>query len=284
MGCINRDFNSGEINNPLDFLYILYSRIKHNHGIGLGITTLEIPQNFSLPVFDDIEDDSDESRYLLEIFMFVRKTGHRVMFFLPSQFFMGSQIPEVVDGTKRILANLSVLLDQIGIHDPSIVLRVGSAYGNRKNTMERFCENVNQLDPRVIEKLSVCNDEKPSLFSVTDLLSGVFYSCKLPIVFRILPHQFNTGGLSIREALFLAVSTWPDTTTPVFVHSESCEIDENGIPISPSPSDFLKYRVPTFGLDIDIILDTPAEEKACLRYKSDLISLKPMVINKIDKK
>lgn len=284
LGCIHRDFSPSSSIDVLVFLDILFLRIRNNQSIGNNVTAFEIPQGFTIPNFEEVEDDSDESKILWDLFMFVKTTNHRVLFFLPSHYFLGSQLQDVVDNTKSIISNLSSLLDQIGITDPSIILRVGSAYGARKVTMERFSSNVNSLSPKEIEKLSVCNDEKPSLFSVTDLLSGIFYSTKIPIVFRFLPHQFNNGSLSIREALFLAVSTWPTGTTPVFIHSESSEIDENGISLSPVPADFLKHRIPTFGLDLDIILDSPVGEKACTKYRSELISLKPMVINKIDKK
>ncbi len=284
LGCVNRDLSLKNPSDVASFLNLVFDRIKENDSLSIGITTFEIPQNFILPEFSHIEEDSVEGKLLWSIFMFVKSTGHRVLFFLPSQFFLGSQIPDVVENTKYLVVGLSSLLEQIGIYGPSIVLRVGSAYGARKTTMERFCENVNNMEDKTIKKLAVCNDEKPSLFSVTDLLSGIFYSCRIPIVFRLLPHQFNNGGLSIREALFLAVSTWAEGTTPVFIHSESSEIDPNGVSLSPVPSEFLNYRIPTFGLDLDIILDSPAEIKSCLKYKSNLISLKPMVINKIDKK
>jgi hypothetical protein len=284
LGCINRDFSSKDNPDGIILLNTVFSKIKENNDLGIGITCFEIPQGYTFPELDFIEDDSPSNVLVWEMFRFIKSTNHRIFFFLPTHYFLGSQIPEVVENTKSLIIGISLLLDQIGIDYPSILLRVGSAYGARKTTMERFCENVKSLDHKVIKKIAVCNDEKPSLFSVTDLLSGVYYSCNLPIAFRLLPHQFNNGGLSIREALLLAVSTWQEGTTPVFIHSESSEIDENGVSLSPSPSNYLGHRIPTFGLDIDTILDSPAESKCCLKYRSELISLKPMVINKIDRK
>ncbi len=284
LGCINREFSSKNIQDSFIFLDNIFSRIKQNQEIGITITCIEIPQNLIVPNFELVEEESDSSSLVWEIFRFLKTSGHRLCFFLPTHFFLGSQLPDVVENTQTTITNLSSLLDQFGIDEPSIFLRVGSAYGARKSTMDRFCSNVGCLDKKVVRKIAVCNDEKPSLFSVTDLLSGVFYSSNLPIVFRFLPHQFNAGGLSIREALFLAVSTWPEGTTPVFIHSESSEVDSNGLSLSPVPSQFLKHRIPTFGLDIDIVLDSPAEYRACVKYKNELISLKPIVINKIDKK
>jgi len=267
-----------------DFLKFVHSTVSRNKKIGLGVTCLEIPQNFKSLDFSSVEEGTKDSEILWEIFQFIKADKHRVFFFLPNFYFLGSQIDGVVDQTKDLLNSISCFLDSVGIQDTSIVLRIGSAYGDRKKTMQRFCEEVSTLDDSVVSKLSVCNDEKPSLFSVTDLLGGIFYSCGLPIVFRFLPHQFNTGGLSIREAYFLAASTWKEKTVPIFMHSESSSSDENGIAVSPIPANHLKYRIPTFGLEIDVVLDTPLQEESCIKYVNNIISLKPMVINKIGKK
>jgi hypothetical protein len=125
------------------------------------------------------------------------------------------------------------------------------------------------------------NDEKPSLFSVTDLLSGVFYATKIPICFRFLPHQFNDGGLTSREALFLSSSTWQAGAKPVFIYSEPETTDEFGVPASPSTSPHLNFRIPTFNLETDIILDCKERDEACLKYMRENKSLKPIVINKV---
>ena len=169
----------------------------------------------------------------------------------------------------------------IGQKDPCILVRVGSAYGNRKETLARFCSEVSSLPEEISKRLVVMNDEKPSLFSVTDLLSGVFYSTKTPICFRFLPHQFNNGGLTSREALFLSSSTWPSEVKPVFIHSEPESNDEFGAPSSPCPSDYLQYRIPTFNLETDIILDCGEKDLACVKYMLENKSLKPIVINKV---
>jgi len=284
LGSVSKDLFSKSALQASSFLDLVSSKIYENQNSGLNISCFEIPQNFIVPNFDLVEDESEDARKIWEIYRLLKTNNHRVVFFLPSQFFLGSQLEDAVASSKLIVNDLACFLDQIGVSGPSIVLRIGSAYGARKVTMQRFCDNAESLGNKVLSKIAVCNDEKPSLFSVTDLLSGVYYTSKIPIVFRLLPHQFNNGGLSIREALFLSVSTWPVGQTPLFIHSESSEVDQNGIALSPSPSNYLKHRIPTFGLDIDIVIDSPIESRACLKYLSELISLKPMVINKIEKK
>jgi hypothetical protein len=283
IGYVNRDLN------PVDgdlhlFLLHIFESVTKDHSRGISVTCLEIHQGFPIFDFSLIEEDSKESSVIWDIFQFIKSSKHRIFFFLPNYYFLGSQIPSVIEDSKSLISSLSILLDQIGIRETSIILRVGSAYGARKVTLDRFCSEIESMENSVIEKLSVCNDEKPSLFSVTDLLSGVFYRINIPIVFRFLPHQFNSGGLSTREAYFLAVSTWVKNKIPVFIHSESSEVDENGVSLSPSASSSLSYRIPTFGLEIDVIIDMPSGLDGCLSYLSRYISLKPMVINKVGKK
>ncbi len=267
-----------------NFLEILFELLQKNSKLGLGVTCVEIgnKEDF-IPNFFNLEEDADENKILDKISLLLRNQPQRIFFLVPQYYFLGTQLEQVYLETVSLLHRITYLVEYLGIKTPSIVIRLGSAYGNRKETISRFNSRVKSLPVSIKRLLMVTNDEKPSLFSVTDLLSGVYYETKLPICFRLLPHQFNSGGLSIREALFLSCSTWSSDLKPIFIHAESIEIDENGQSISPFPSDFLKHRIPTFGLNIDVVMDSPKMEKSCIQYLSEARSLKPMVINKISK-
>jgi UV DNA damage repair endonuclease len=266
----------------VDLLDFIVGRAERDSNLGLSITCIEIPSNFIFPDFSNY-DDSGESDLLLRISRVIR-SGQRLFFYLPSYFFLGSQIPDVVEKTRILLVNLARFLEMVGISYRSIGLRVGSAYGMRKVTMKRFCNELLDLGADVAGLVTVMNDEKPSLFSVTDLLSGVYYETHIPITFRFLAHSFNSGNLSYREAIFLSSSTWEKSGIPVVIHSESSEVDDDGFFISPIPSDFLEHRIPTFGLCFDCVIESNGGEKSCLKYMSECNSLRPMVINKISRK
>jgi len=283
IGYVNREIPPN-VENISAFLSLILDNLTLDSERGIPVTCFEIPSGLHAFDFSNLEEGSENDVKIWEIFQFLKSSKQRLFFFLPNYYFLGSQIPEVVDNSKSLITSLSYLLEQIGVKDPSIVVRVGSAYGARKITMDRFCSVIRSLGKSTLSKVAVCNDEKPSLFSVTDLLSGVYYQAGIPIVFRFLPHQFNNGGLSVREALFLAVSTWDKNQVPIFFHSESDEVDENGYSLSPSPSLKLRHRIPTFGLDIDVILDSSNGLSTCANYLGNYLSLKPMVINKVSKK
>jgi UV DNA damage repair endonuclease len=275
-----------QINSYEEFLCVIRDNIKLNLEIDIKITCIDVcdfkfSQNFFKEV---IEEESTVSPIIDDVNSLIAKNDLRVFLSLNREYFLGTQLENVKVATISLLTRLSGILDLIGINYPSIMVRVGSAYGNRRNTMDLFCERLSEMDSSVVSKLCILNDDKPSLFSVTDLLSGIYYRANIPICFRLLPHQFNDGGLTIREALFLSCSTWKPGQKPVFIHSESQECDDNGIPATPKPTEYLKRRIPTFGLEIDVIIESPAKEDSCLKYRMDHKSLPPIVINKNTRK
>ena len=278
---------SDDINSCEAFLRAISKNINLNLSLDISITCLDVSLfNFTDSFYDEIiEEESDSiSELSSSISTLISKNGVRILLYVGKEFFLASQLDKSTENTIRLLNKLSEILDIIGVNIPSISVRVGSAYGNRRSTMDTFCERLNLLNPSVREKLCVMNDDKPSLFSVTDLLSGIYYKAGIPICFRLLPHQFNDGGLSIREALFLSCSTWEKGQRPIFIHSESSEVDDFGVPSSNKTADYLKHRIPTFGLDVDVIVDSSSREDSCLKYRMNYKSLPPIVINKIQGK
>jgi hypothetical protein len=79
----------------------------------------------------------------------------------------------------------------------------------------------------------------------------------------------------------LSSSTWKEGTKPIFIYGEPETTDEFGAPSSPSTSASLSFRIPTFNLETDIILDCTERDEACLKYMRENKALKPIVINKI---
>lgn len=273
------DKKTESLNQFLDFLIL---HLNHNSSRGIRIFCVDVQEiNFERIDFSGIEEDSLEQEKIDIISNFISFNKSRLFFFLSKKYFLGSQMPEVLEETKSILEKISSFLDLCGSKGPSILVRVGSAYGNRKETLTRFCLELNSLPESISSRLVVVNDEKPSLFSVTDLLSGVFYSTKTPICFRFLPHYFNDGGLTPREALFLSSSTWPVGEKPIFIYSESESYDEFGFPSTPLPSEHLNFRIPTYNLEIDVILDSKEKDLTCVKYMKESRSLKPIVINRV---
>jgi UV DNA damage repair endonuclease len=276
-----------EINSYIDLITIFVDTCKFNLPLDIKTVCIDTSELTFTPNFfkTKIEEESPEASSLIyEANQMIAKNGIRICVFIGKDYFLGSQLEDVKNSSVSLLDSISGVLDALGINYPSIMVRIGSAYGNRKNTMSEFCKRLKLLDPSTVSKLCVVNDDKPSLFSITDLLTGVYYKSGIPISFRLLPHQFNDGGLSIREALFLSCSSWTNGKKPIFFYSESKEYDPNGIPLTSQPSDYLTRRIPTFGLYADVVIESPCKEDVCLKYRMDYKSLPPIVINRIGQK
>ena len=85
----------------------------------------------------------------------------------------------------------------------------------------------------------------------------------IPIVFDYHHHKFCTGGLSEKEALKLAISTWPKNIKPVVHYSESKSVHEKNNKIKlQAHSDYINNIPNTYGYDLDIMVEAKAKELA----------------------
>ncbi len=272
------------ISNYVDLLSLVLDLCKFNSSIQCKSVCIDIGEiDIDPKIFDSTIDEtnSETASLLLEIQEIILKEKIRIYILVTKDYFLGSQIEDVFLSSFRFLNFIGGFLDSVGVNYPSIIIRVGSAYGNRKETMRIFCQRLRKLEQSTFSKICVMNDDKPSLFSITDLLSGVYYEVGLPLCFRTLAHHFNDGGLSIREALYLASTTWSENNIPLIIHSESKDINSDGIFLSPSVSSDLTMRIPTFGLQCEVIIETSDKELSYIGYLKNYKSLPPIVINRI---
>ena len=147
-----------------------------------------------------------------------------------------------------------------------INIHIGGAYGDKNMAMKRFCDNFNRLPKSVQDRLTVENDDRDSLYSVTDLYHGVYKVIGIPIVFDYHHHKFCDGGLSEKEALNLACKTW-GIVRPVIHYSESRSIEHNDSTIKPQAhSDYVYDYINTYGRNVDIMIEAKHKELAVLKY------------------
>lgn len=281
-------FNNSKyyLSSKKDLLNLIFKSLLENSRKGIKNLCIDSSEiEFSDDFFTDtIDEESPEiEEFLNKINKIIILNSSKVFFYCSKEYFLASQLDDIRDKTISLLNSISSIFDSIGINYPSIIVRIGSAYGNRKETMKCFCSRVSSLSSEIRLKLTVTNDDKPSLFSVTDLLSGVYYETQIPITFRFMGHVFNNGGLTAREAIFLSSSTWKGEI-PIFIHSESKERDPEGNFVSSIPSDYLSNRIPTFGLNLNVILEVKGKEESCVRYSREFLSLTPIIFTKKTKK
>lgn len=177
--------------------------------------------------------------------------GVRLAIYIKGKKYLTSESEEeILESHTQIVLCLD-FIKNFKIPEPQqfpVILHIGGAKGDRRGTMDDFCKKVETLFQKEdIERLSVVNDEKPSLFSVKDLLPGVFYKIKMPIVFRSTSYPTNQGNLTLNESLFLAASTWKRTVNPIFIYL-------------PGNTQLQQDQTRPFGLELDVIFDNKLPE------------------------
>ena len=173
---------------------------------------------------------------------------------------------------KRTINDLSIhgeMFDLLGLDRTpynKINIHCNGVYGDKLAAMNRFCKNYEQLPPSVQSRLTVENDDKPSMYSVKDLMY-IHERIGIPIVFDYHHHKFCSGNLSEKEALKLAISTWPKDITPIVHYSESKSLHESNPHIKDQAhSDYINNLPKVYGCDVDIVVEAKAKELSILPF------------------
>jgi len=194
---------------------------------------------------------------------------------------LGSPNEPVVKKTIKDLNQHAEIMDLMGLPQSTeypINIHLGGAYGDKKSSMIRFCENFKRLSESAQKRLIVENDDKASMFSVKDLHEGVYSRIGIPITFDYHHHRFCSGGLTEEEALNLAASTW-NKVRQLTHYSSSRKTMESPDQKAQAHADFLYEKIKTYGLSIDIEIEAKAKEQALLKY---LIEEDSLLENYID--
>ena len=192
--------------------------------------------------------------------------------FHPSHFVkLASPTESVVENAVVDLECHGDLMDAMGLsRSPynSINIHIGAHYSDKAATAERFCEAVDRLPPAVSERLTVENDDKESLWSVPELVESVYDEIGMPVVYDALHHQFSDRGLTGREALEMAVDTWPADVRPIIHYSESRRLHEADPSVSPrNHSDYVQGPIHTYGNEVDVMIEAKMKEQAVMQHR-----------------
>ena len=173
---------------------------------------------------------------------------------------------------KNAIADLELhgkIFDMMGLDKTpynNINIHCNGVYGDKKSAMDRFCDNFGKLSESVKKRLTIENDDKATMYSVKDLMY-IHNKIGIPIVFDYHHHQFCTGDLSEEEALKLAATTWPTGITQEIHYSESKALHENNSKLKPQAhSDYINTLPNTYGLNLDIMVESKAKELAILPF------------------
>lgn len=182
---------------------------------------------------------------------------------------LGSNNPNVVKRTMKELRQHSQIFDLMGFeptHYNKINIHIGAAYKDKQAVLNAWCSNYEKLDENTRRRLTIENDDKTSLYTTSDLYTGVYGVVGIPIVFDYHHHTCHPGDLSHSEALGLAIKTWPSGIRPV-VHYSSTKQIEDPKAKQQAHADYIYEEIYTYGYDVDVMLEVKQKEKALLQYR-----------------
>ncbi len=193
---------------------IICDRIKSYLTLGYKLFVVELSdKNLSSPT--ELTEPEKE-----RFFHYLDDLDIRICFYIRSKNHVVSTDPESKKKSKNEIIKIGNFIEEIsaGRFDIPLICHIGGANGNRKKSMLDFCKFFDTLPWRIQKQIALINDEKPSLFSVKDLLSVPYIEKKIPIVFRTGSHRTNQGGLTYKESFFLAASTWAERSNPLMFY------------------------------------------------------------------
>ena len=213
-----------------------------------------------------LKDIVEINKLMLEIGQIATDGGQRLTMHPGPYNCLASPTQKVVDKTIRELNFHSYQFNMMG-YTPSnynkINIHVGGAYGDRKSTLARFCDNFHLLNDDTKKRLVIENDDSPNEYSVKDLFDGIYQVIGIPITFDYFHHKFNTGGLTEEEALKMASITWPKGVTQCCHYSESRRKEKLDESIrAQAHSDLIYDKINTYGLELDIVIEAKSKELA----------------------
>lgn len=205
----------------------------------------------------------------------------------PGQYIvLNSENARVVDGAIRDLEVQAALLDAMGCGPEAVVvLHVGGAQGD---ALGRFEAGFERLSAAAQARLVIENDDRT--FGLNDVLE-LHRRTGLRVVWDILHHHCNDpDGIPDREALELALATWPDDVTPKIHYSTpKTAMEERRKKVGRKtqtewvlpqlrahadmidPIAFAQFlREIATGLDFDVMLEAKGKDLALLRLREQI--------------
>jgi len=218
--------------------------------------------------FKDLPQYNVISALLASIGQYAKDNGVRLSFHPGAFTILCSPRDTVVAKAIKELNQHSEIMDMMGLEASpynKINIHIGGAYESKQDTLDKFCDNFQLLDPNTKSRLTIENDDRTSLYTVEDLMY-VHEKVGIPIVFDFHHYDCHPGELSKEESLRLALSTWPSDVMPAVHMSSSKRNYEDATAKVIAHADYIYDEIPSIGIPFDVIVEAKMKEQAVLRY------------------
>jgi len=253
----------------------LYKLIQWNEANGIKVLRIssELFPHKSNPKVEDYTMDFAD-KLLKKIGKYARSLNHRLTFH-PGQYnVVGTPNEKCFHQTISDLSYHAEVLDRMEMGKDSVmVVHGGGKYGDKQKTLDRWCENFKRLPQAVQNRLVLENCEK--CFSIEDCIY-VSRKVNIPIVFDT--HHYTCYNLMHPDETLKPESEYIEEILnswerrgikPKFHVSEQgsgrCGHHSDYIEVIP---DFLLEIPVKYGVEIDILIEAKAKEKAIFKLYS----------------
>jgi UV DNA damage endonuclease len=201
---------------------------------------------------------------------------------------LNSENPDVQRAAIRDLELQAAMFDAMGLGPEAVVnIHVGGSAGGLEAGAERFERGFEQLSEAAQRRLTIENDDRT--YPLCDVVA-LARKVGRPVCWDILHHHCNDPeGIPDREALELALATWPDGVRPkIHYSSPRTNVEERRKKVGRrtvteivlpqlrahadllDPIAFEEFLKASAGLEFDVMLEAKAKDLALLRLREQL--------------
>ena len=198
---------------------------------------------------------------------FAKRTGMRLSCHPGPYTCLGSPNQQTVEKSLLGLKMHSDLADLLGYgKEFAINIHIGGVYENKEETAKRFAEQYVKLPTDIRQRLTIENDDKASMWSMSDLFELIVPLCPaIKLVLDIHHHRFCQRE-SLQEAARMSFSTWSGFCEIPKVHYSESRPDAR----PQAHSDCITETIPTLSnfVEYDIMVEAKSKELAVLEYRN----------------
>lgn len=184
----------------------------------------------------------------------------------PDQFTLINSIKEdIFERSVRELQYHAQVLELLGLDTASkIQIHVGGVYGHREQSMNRFVERFQRLDPDLRKWLVIENDDR--FYSLRDCMQ-VSEATGIPVLFDAFHHELNNNGESRATAMRIAARTWQGSDGQLMVDYSSQDTGKRRGAHAEmlDEMDFVSFMEETSSFEFDLMLEIKDKEQSALK-------------------
>jgi UV DNA damage endonuclease len=206
---------------------------------------------------------------------YIKENDIRVTFHASHKCVMSSLKSYIRQTSANELNFLASIMDAMGLDKTpyyKINIHVGSVNDDMDGSIETFISSLSLLNDSALSRLTIENDDTKVGYKVEDL-HKINKRTNIPIVFDYYHNKISTSKIySEKECLQICKLTWDKVGIKQIVHYTSGKkVNEDFSARLNKHADYVFEEINTYGLDLDIMLESAACDLALFKYRKDFI-------------